>query len=212
MPHDALLTQEELDFIQSMHHNPLSNTGEASSSLVVNGVSQIRDLLTRLAAHEHVTIHAHIANQHMSFPLRLVEDEFHTQHLELGTPSIFEDGPKARPWRMTLPEPVPLENVRGKPGHLWITEMSFKGLLVEVRNDARPPRQFSQWFSPGGQERIALRGTLERKTELGLYAYRLSQHDHDETERLRQFILHRHRLAHPELHASTQPLRSASSR
>ena len=79
--------------------------------------------------------------------------------------------------------------------------MSFKGLLIEVRNDARPPRQFSQWFSPTGYERIAVRGTLERKTDTGLYAYRLSQNDKDETERLRQFILQQHRLAHPTLHA-----------
>jgi len=200
MSHDALLTQDELDFIQTMHQNPLLNPRETSSSLMVNGVSQIRDLLTRLAAHEQVTILAQFDNQQMSFPLRLVEDEFHAQHLQLGTPSIFEDGPKARPWRLTLPEPVPLENVRGKAGHLWISELSFKGVLVEMRHESQPPRQFAQWFSPGGYERIALRGTLERKTDTGFYAYRLSQRDKGETERLRQYILQQHRLAHPRLH------------
>lgn len=200
MSHDALLTQDELDFIQTMHQNPLLNQRDASSSLLVNGVSQIRDLLTRLAAHEQVTIQAQFANQQMSFPLRLVEDEFHAQHLQLGAPSIFEDGPMVRPWRLTLPEPVALENVRGRSGHLWVTEVSFKGLLIKVRNDTRPPRQFAQWFSPTGYERIAVHGTLERQTELGLYAYRLSQRDQSETERLRQFILQQHRLAHPALH------------
>lgn len=200
MSHDALLTQDELDFIQTMHQNPLLNQRDASSSLLVNGVSQIRDLLTRLAAHEQVTIQAQFANQQISFPLRLVEDEFHAQHLQLGAPSIFEDGPMVRPWRLTLPEPVALENVRGRSGHLWVSEVSFKGLLIEVRNDTRPPRQFAQWFSPTGYERIAVHGTLERQTELGLYAYRLSQRDQSETERLRQFILQQHRLAHPALH------------
>lgn len=200
MSHDALLTQDELDFIQTMHQNPLLNQRDASSSLLVNGVSQIRDLLTRLAAHEQVTIQAQFANQQISFPLRLVEDEFHAQHLQLGAPSIFEDGPMVRPWRLTLPEPVALENVRGRSGHLWVSEVSFKGLLIEVRNDTRPPRQFAQWFSPTGYERIAVHGTLERQTELGLYAYRLSQRDQGETERLRQFILQQHRLAHPALH------------
>ena len=200
MSHDALLTQDELDFIQTMHQNPLLNQRDASSSLLVNGVSQIRDLLTRLAAHEQVTIQAQFANQQMSFPLRLVEDEFHAQHLQLGAPSIFEDGPMVRPWRLTLPAPVALENVRGRGGHLWVSEVSFKGLLIEVRNDTRPPRQFAQWFSPTGYERIAVHGTLERQTELGLYAYRLSQRDQGETERLRQFILQQHRLAHPALH------------
>ena len=66
---------------------------------------------------------------------------------------------------------------------------------------SQPPRQFAQWFSPGGYERTALRGTLERKTELGLYAYRLSQRNKGETERLRQYILQQHRLTHPGLHA-----------
>ena len=201
MSHDGLLTQDELDFIQLMHQNPLFNQREISSSLTVSGVSHIRDLLTRLAAHEQVTLQAQFANQKMSFPLSLIEDEFHTQHLQLGVPSIFEEGPKIRPWRLTLEEPVALENIRSRPGHLWVTEVSFKGLLIEVRNNSRPPRQFSQWFSPTGYERIAVRGTLEQKTRSGFYAYRLNQKDKEETERLRQFILQQHRLAHPALHA-----------
>lgn len=201
MSHDGLLTQDELDFIQLMHQNPLFNQREISSSLTVSGVSHIRDLLTRLAAHEQVTLQAQFANQKMSFPLSLIEDEFHTQHLQLGVPSIFEEGPKIRPWRLTLEEPVALENIRSRPGHLWVTEVSFKGLLIEVRNNSRPPHQFSQWFSPTGYERIAVRGTLEQKTRSGFYAYRLNQKDKEETERLRQFILQQHRLAHPALHA-----------
>lgn len=200
MSPNALLTQDELDFIQTMHQNPQLNVRETSSSLTVNGGVQVRDLLARLAAHEHVTILAQFANQKMSFPLRLVEDEFHAQHLQLGAPSIFEDGPQTRPWRLTLPEPVPLENIRGKPGPLWIIEVSFKGLLLDARTDSQPPRQFVQWFRPDGHERIALRGTLERKTEQGFYAYRLSQRNDGETEQLRQYILQQHRLAHPSLH------------
>ncbi|AYG06403.1 hypothetical protein D7M10_04645 [Pseudomonas fluorescens] len=201
MQRDALLTQDELDFIQNMHHNPQLNVRDVSSSLTVNGGAQIRDLLTRLAAHEQVTIQAQFDNQQMTFPLQLVEDEFHAVHLRLGVPSIFEDGPMIRPWRLVLEEPVALENVRGQPGALWVHEVSFKGLLVQCRGRSKPPRTFSMWFSPSGYERIAVRGTLERETARGLFAYRLSQGDADETERLRQFILQQHRLAHPEVHA-----------
>lgn len=201
MQRDALLTQDELDFIQNMHHNPQLNVRDVSSSLTVNGGAQIRDLLTRLAAHEQVTIQAQFDNQQMTFPLQLVEDEFHAVHLRLGVPSIFEDGPMIRPWRLVLEEPVALENVRGQPGALWVHEVSFKGLLVQCRGRSKPPRTFSMWFSPSGYERIAVRGTLERETARGLFAYRLSQGDADETERLRQFILHQHRLIHPEVHA-----------
>lgn len=201
MQRDALLTQDELDFIQNMHHNPQLNVRDVSSSLTVNGGAQIRDLLTRLAAHEQVTIQAQFDNQQMTFPLQLVEDEFHALHLRLGVPSIFEDGPMIRPWRLVLEEPVALENIKGQPGALWVHEVSFKGLLVQSRGRSKPPRTFSMWFSPSGYERIAVRGTLERETARGLFAYRLSQGDVDETERLRQFILQQHRLAHPEVHA-----------
>ncbi|MFJ7143921.1 MAG: hypothetical protein ACN6P5_03135 [Pseudomonas protegens] len=201
MQRDALLTQDELDFIQTMQHNPQLNVRDATSSLLVNGGSQIRDLLTRLAANEKVTIQAHFDNQQMTFPLHLVEDEFHALHLRLGVPSIFEDGPMIRPWRLALEEPVALENSRGQPGRLWVREVSFKGVLLEIRNRTRPPKQFAQWFSPSGYERIALHGRLERQTEAGFYAYRLDQSDAEETERLRQFILQQHRHTHPALHA-----------
>ena len=201
MPRDALLTQDELDFIQNMQHNPQLNLRDAWSSLTVNGGAQIRDLLTRLAAQDQVTIRAQFDNQQLTFPLRLVEDEFHAVHLRLGVPSIFEDGPMVRPWRLALEEPVALENVRGYASTLWVHQVSFKGVLVEGRGRAKPPKTFSLWFSPSGYERIALRGTLERETARGLFAYRLNQSDQDEIERLRQFILHQHRLVHPHVHA-----------
>ncbi|NBF02357.1 hypothetical protein GV819_08625 [Pseudomonas sp. Fl5BN2] len=200
MQRDSLLTQDELDFIQTMQHNPQLNVRDATSSLLVNGGSQIRDLLTRLAASEKVTLQAHFDNQQMTFPLQLVEDEFHALHLRLGVPSIFEDGPMVRPWRLALEEPVALENVKGQPGRLWVREVSFKGVLLEIRNRTRPPKQFGLWFSPSGYERIALHGRFERQTEAGFYAYRLDQSDEEETERLRQFILQQHRHTHPALH------------
>ncbi|AGE27353.1 MULTISPECIES: hypothetical protein [Pseudomonas] len=201
MSREALLTQDELDFIQNMQHNPQLNLRDASSSLTVNGGAQLRDLLTRLAAHDHVTLQAQFDNQQLTFPLHLVEDEFNAVHLRVGVPSIFEDGPMIRPWRLALETPVALENIRGTPGALWVHQVSFKGVLVEMRGRSKPPRTFSLWFSPSGYERISLRGTFERETARGLFAYRLSQGDADETERLRQFILHEHRRVHPHMHA-----------
>jgi hypothetical protein len=200
MSHDSLLTQAELDFIQNMQHNPKLNVLDATRSLTVNGGRQIQDLLTRLAAHEQVTIQAQFDNQQMTFPLHLVEDEFHALHLELGAPTIFEEGPRIRPWRLTLPEPVALENEDGELTPLWVHEISFKGVLLEHRKTSRPPKLFSAWFAPLGQAPIALRGTFERLTESGLAAYRLSQHNKEDTERLRQYILQQHRKIYPTMH------------
>ncbi|WP_439852025.1 hypothetical protein [Pseudomonas syringae] len=200
MQPDSLLTQAELDFIQSMQRNPQLNVRDSTRSLLVNGGIQIQDLLTRLAAHEQVTIHAQFENQQMNFPLHLVEDEFHALHLELGAPSIFEEGPQIRPWRLALTEPIPLETEKGTLSSLWIHELSFKGVLLESRKEGKLPRSFSAWFTPAGQAPIAMKGKLERQTKPAFGAYRLNQHSKEDAERLRQFILQEHRRVHPALH------------
>jgi hypothetical protein len=200
MQSDALLTQDELDFIQRMQHNPQLNVGDASASLLFNGGVQIKDLLTRLVAHDHVTIQAQFENQQISFPLQLVEDEFHAQHIKLGAPIIYEDGPMIRPWRLTLPTPVPLEDDEGHLIGLWVRELSFNGILVEALGRPAPPR-LSAWFAPDNHSPMAFKGARQRKTAQGLVAYSLRETTPQETERLRQFILQQHRLSHPDLHS-----------
>ena len=113
MQSDALLTQDELDFIQTMHRSPQLNLTDVTSSLRLDGGSEVQQLLTRLVAQEQVTLQANFENQQMSFPLQLVEDEFHAVSLQLGAPSIYEDGPMMRPWRLTLEPPVALDDDLG---------------------------------------------------------------------------------------------------
>ncbi|MEA9978043.1 MULTISPECIES: hypothetical protein [unclassified Pseudomonas] len=198
MQRDTLLTQDELDFIQNMQHSQKLNERDQSRSLLVNGGAQIQELLTRLAAHEQVTLQAQFDNQQMTFPLHLVEDEFHAMHLQLGAPSIYEEnGSMTRPWRLNLDEPLPLKTDKGSLSAMWVHEISFKGVLVENRKATKPPKYFSLWFTPAGHARIALRGTFERLTAQGLAAYRLSQRNKQATELLRQYILQQHQLAHP---------------
>ncbi|QHF01935.1 MULTISPECIES: hypothetical protein [Pseudomonas syringae group] len=199
MQPDSLLTQAELDFIQGMQRNPKLNVRDSTRSLLVNGGVQIQDLLTRLAAHEQVTIHAQFKNQQMNFPLHLVEDEFHALHLELGAPSIFEEGPQIRPWRLVLEEPVPLETENGALTSLWVHELSFKGVLLECRSQRKLPKHFTAWFNPPGLLPIAMRGKLERLKDNNVGAYRLRQSKED-AERLRQYILQEHQRIHPALH------------
>ncbi|MEB0079911.1 hypothetical protein QN386_19530 [Pseudomonas sp. CCI3.2] len=198
MQRDTLLTQDELEFIQNMQHNPKLNVRDTSRSLLVNGGVQIHELLTRLAAHEQVTLQAQFENQQMTFPLHLVEDEFHAMHLQLGAPSIYEEKDSmSRPWRLSLPEPLPLRTEKGSQSAMWVHEISFKGVLVEHRKATKPPHYFSLWFCPAGHAPIALRGTFERLTDQGLAAYRLSQRNKEGTELLRQYILQQHQLVHP---------------
>ncbi|MBA1202549.1 hypothetical protein G7009_12370 [Pseudomonas capeferrum] len=201
MQADALLTQDELDFIQDMQYVPQLNKTDPMSSLLVNGERELKDLLTRLVANEQVTLQAQFKNQQISFPLQLVEDEFHAVHLHLGSPDIYEDGPMLRPWRLTLDTPAALLSAQGAGSGLWVRDISFKGALVEIRELPQPPTRFDLYFSPGGTEPIGLHGTLRRRINGHLAAYDLSQSLPEETDRLREYILQAHRQAHPELHA-----------
>ncbi|MGH8382468.1 hypothetical protein [Pseudomonas sp.] len=200
MQADALLTQDELDFIRTMQHASQPSSAESMSRLMVNGGSEIKDLLTRLIAQEQVTLQAQFDNHQMTFPLHLVEDEFHSLQLQLGAPHIYEEGPMVRPWRLTLDTPVALEDELGLSTGLWVREISFKGVLLEVRDQPEPPSTFDLWFTPDNCAPIALHGILQRRTGQSLAAYNLSESRQPEIERLREYILQAHRLAHPQLH------------
>ena len=200
MQADVLLTQDELDFIQNMQHSPQLNVADSMSSLLVNGDRRIQSLLTRLVANEQVTLQAQFNNQQISFPLQLVEDEFHALHLQLGSPEIYEDGPMLRPWRLSMDQPSALLDDHGQQSGLWVRDISFKGTLLEVRGLATAPARFELRFAPGGIPPIELHGVLSRRIGSDLAAYDLSQTPPEETERLRDYILQAHRRAHPELH------------
>ena len=200
MQAEALLTQDELDFIQNMQHSPQLNLADPMSSLLVNGDRRIQSLLTRLVANEQVTLQAQFNNQQISFPLQLVEDEFHALHLQLGSPEISEDGPLLRPWRLSMEQPSALLDTHGQESGLWVRDISFKGTLLEVRGLPAAPARFELRFAPGGIPPIELHGVLGRRIGQDLAAYDLSQSPTEEIERLRDYILQAHRRAHPELH------------
>ncbi|MBF8742193.1 hypothetical protein [Pseudomonas guariconensis] len=200
MQADALLTQDELDFIQDMQHSPQLNLADPMSSLLVNGDRRIQELLTRLVANEQVQLQAQFNNQQISFPLQLVEDEFHALHLQLGSPEIYENGPKPRPWRMTLEQPAALLDAQDQASGLWVREISSKGVLVQIRDLPTTPADFDLRFAPEGIPAIQLHGTLRRRIGPDLAAYDLGDSAPEEIERLREYILQAHRQAHPELH------------
>jgi len=201
MQADALLSQDELDFIQDMQHIPQLNLADPMSSLLVNGDRRLKDLLTRLVANEQVTLQANFNNQQLSFPLQLVEDEFHSMHLQLGAPDIYEDGPMLRPWRLSLDQPAPLLDDHHQPSQLWVRDISFKGVLLEIRGLPEAPPRFDLHFAPEGIPAIGLSGVLQRRIGPDLAAYDLTRSPAEEIERLREYILQAHRQAHPELHA-----------
>ncbi len=191
---DPLLTSEELDFIQDL---PFTATGQPHTpSLKVDGGTQTKALLTRLAASDQLTIEAHFNGERVTFPLNLVEDEFHSLSLELGVPQVVEQGAPERAWRLHLDTPIALQDDNGNASGMWLHSLSTTGMLIEVRHNV-VPNQCKLWLPQGSSAPIRLQGILARRTDQRLVAYRLSGRKTAHGERLRQYIYQQHRLLNP---------------
>lgn len=191
MQQQALLTQAELAFIRQLQQ-PERTARRRQSHLPADLGKQLSELLSQCASDEPPSLHAHIANQHLTFELHLSEDEQHTPSLQLGAPQIFDEGEINRAWRSPLPKPLPLHTRRAQPGDLWIHQLSMNGALIEHRGSGQPPRRFQRILTVAGQGPIAVSGTLVRVTEGGLLAYQLHALDPQGDEQLRQFIYQQH--------------------
>lgn len=202
MQDQPLLTQAELDFIQALQDPQETDNHPNRPNLLVDAGGQIQALLTRCAAHEQLTIEAHFANQRLTFTPQLVEDAQHAQHLELGTPQIFDEGPVSRAWRLPLEQPVALRQRDSAPSDLWVCEVSMTGLLVEQRAKRQAPKRISLILPLGGQKPIAIQAALVRRTSQGLLAYRMRPLDRRGNERLRQYLYQQHRSHYPQAHSA----------
>lgn len=189
-----LLTSEELDFIQDL---PFAQPASSQTpSLKVDGGTQTKALLTRLAASDQLTIEAHFNGERVTFPLNLVEDEFHSLSLEIGVPQVVEQGAPERAWRLHMQTPIALLDEHGHASGMWLHSLSTTGMLVEVRHNAAP-NSCTLWLPQADGEPIRLQGILARRTDQRLVAYRLSGRKTAHRERLRQYIYQQHRLLNP---------------
>lgn len=97
----ALLTQAELAFIRQLHQ-PAPTEQRNQPRLPVDLGKQLSELLSHCAANEQLSLHAHIANQHLTFNLHLSQDEQDAPSLQLSAPQIFDEGEINRAWRSPL--------------------------------------------------------------------------------------------------------------
>ncbi|MES2821225.1 MAG: PilZ domain-containing protein [Pseudomonadota bacterium] len=193
------LSQDERDFIQQLLISPVNGKSAQAPSFRVDGGEQANTLLRRLGANANLSLESQFDDYSMTFPLQLVEDEFHTLHLKLGAPSIFESGPVLRPWRLQLDQPIALLDAQGQPSFLSVQELSPNGLLISSIGKA--PLQFELWLPLPDHEPIRLHGKRVRSVGKQLTAYTVEM-DHEgrqDSERIRHFIFQQHRLQYPQL-------------
>ncbi|MBC9251800.1 hypothetical protein A9179_16135 [Pseudomonas alcaligenes] len=200
MPEHNTLSSEELDFLRQVFSSQLIGNPLQLPAFKVDGGPQANALLGRLGLHAQLSLEAQLGNYRMSFPLQLVEDEMHSLQLELGAPSIFEEGAVRRPWRLTLPTPLPLLDEHGQATALRVHEISPGGLLVSSQTPGTPlPELFSLWLPLPGREPMPVSGRCIRRTSPQRAAYRLLLNHREHSERIRQYIFEQYRQRHPQL-------------
>lgn len=139
MQSDPLLTQDELDFIQKILFKPPQKRRPDAAPPLALG-KRLSELLARLGNEEQLSLDTHTDNQHLSFPLHLIQDDHSQSRLELGAPLIFEQGVNERPWRLALTTALTLLDSSDQPSGLKALELSNNGILVEYAKQARRPR------------------------------------------------------------------------
>ncbi|MDX1298547.1 MAG: hypothetical protein R3260_09940 [Pseudomonas sp.] len=191
MQEQALLTQEELAFIRQLHQ-PATTEQRRQPPLSADIGQQLSELLAHCAVNEPLSLHAHIANQLLTFDLQLSQSGRRAPQLQLSAPQIFDEGEINRAWRSPLPEPLPLHTKQAQPSDLWIHQLSMNGALIEHRARRKAPKRFQLVLAVDEQAPIAVAGVFVRETESGLLAYELHALDPQSDEHLRQFIYQQH--------------------
>ncbi|HSC83674.1 MAG TPA: PilZ domain-containing protein [Pseudomonas sp.] len=196
------LSSEELNFIRQLFSNTLIGNSLQIPTFTVDGGPQANALFASLGEHAQLELEAKLGNYRMSFPVQLVEDELHSLQLELGAPSIFEEGAVRRAWRLILNQPLALLDQYGAATPLSVHELSPDSLLVAANDDDEPPEQFCLWLPLPDHEPMPVKGRRIRIAGSQLAAYRLLLNHREHVERLRQFIFEQYRLRHPQLQFS----------
>ena len=191
MQSDPLLTQDELDFIQKiLFKPPQKRRPDAAPSLALG--KRLSELLARLGNEEQLSLDTHTDNQHLSFPLHLIQDDHRQSRLELGAPLIFEQGVNERPWRLALTTALTLLDSSDQPSGLKALELSNNGILVEYSKTGTPAKdQLLQLLLPQ-ERRVQLRARLARRVSQKRYAYSLQTLHTEDEQTLRQYLFEQH--------------------
>lgn len=192
MTGDPLLTQTELDYIQQLTSTKSRPTRQRGHSPRLDISDQLGELLSRLSGSDQLSIDTHHDNEHLSFPLHLVQDDPLHSRLELGAPLITEQGRHERPWRLKLATPLQLLDEDDAPLAMQVLELSHNGMLVDDGTLSPPDKKLAVQLLLPSQHRIQLRAVLARRLAQQRSAYRLRPCSEEDEQELRQFLFEHH--------------------
>lgn len=198
----SILSSEELDYIRQVFSNPRRDKPLSPPSFEVEAILD-SSLLSRLKLHTQLKLEARQDHYRMFFPLHLAEDEQHHLQLELGAPSIYEEGTVLRPWRLPLQQPPTLLDSYGAQTDLQVHEIAPGSLLVCSSGDTALPERFALWLPLPGVDAIPIKARRVRQASPQCTAYSLQFKRPEYADCLRQFLFTQYQQRHPELQTAS---------
>lgn len=197
MANKTVLTPEELAYLAKLSRRSASQNADEPGFRLDGGLDA-NNLLLQLAAKANLTLEAELEDYHLSFPLQLSEDEFHSIRLQLAPPTIYERGPVLRAWRLALDEPLPLLAEDGGETALTVHELSPNGLLVDTGGQRKAPKHFHLRLALPGERSLLIEARRIRAVERGMTAYEVDFPQEEDAERIRSYLYQEHQRLHPE--------------
>ena len=198
MANKTVLTPDELAYLAKLARRSDSQSAD-EPGFTLDGGLDANTLLLQLGAKANLTLEAELEDYHLSFPLQLSEDEFHSIRLQLAPPTIYERGPVLRAWRLALDEPLPLLAEDGGETALTVHELSPNGLLVDTGGQRKAPKHFHLRLALPGERSLLIEARRIRAVERGMTAYEVAFPQEEDAERIRSYLYQEHQRLHPEL-------------
>lgn len=192
MHSEALLTQDELDFIQQLTAQPPPGRPSATPPTLALG-EQLSAMISLLGDEQPLSLDTYSGAEHLRFPLLVIQEGSGRSRLELGPPKIFEPGSLERPWRLALLYPLALLDSTDRPSGMMALELSNNGMLVRHNTPGSPVKERLLQLLLPEQRRVQLRASLVRRVGQGRYAYSIQPLHEEDEQTLREYLFEQHK-------------------
>ncbi|REL27744.1 PilZ domain-containing protein [Thalassotalea euphylliae] len=190
------VSQQELDFIAGLEHEPTDNLSSMvqASEVFVSGAEL--SFFKHFSNADNVGVVAQYGNHRLFFPIEFNTDPQGIESMAFAPPQIFEKGAHDRSWRLIPKQELILLDHTGQPLPYKLRDISFSGLSLQAINpETELPTELEDIFLKiPKQPKIPLQGRFNRYIAPGTVAFELDDMSQQGNRALREYLYSVHQL------------------
>ena len=192
---DAVISQQELDFIAGLDHELNTPEDFQKDSEVFVSSAEI-SFFKHFSKADSVGVVAQYGNHRLIFPIEFQTDTQGLESMAFAPPQIFEKGTNDRSWRLIPKDELILLDRKGKPLPYKLRDISFSGLSLQALESATklPTELEGVYLKIPKQPKIQLQGRFTRYINSGTVAFELSEMCQQGNRALREYLYSVHQL------------------